>query len=62
MTITIDAWVLPLIGTFLAFFVAIYVTPSSRGDYDFGPLVGCIYLPLAGCASLVMWLVWSLAR
>lgn len=58
-TITIGAWALPLIGTIIAFGVAIYAIPKGGGDYNFAPLVGCAYLPLAGCASLAMWLMWA---
>lgn len=55
----VPAWVLPLIGTFVSFGVAIWAIPDGRGDYNFAPLVGCAYLPLAGCVSLAMWLAWA---
>lgn len=60
MTVTFGSWVLPLIGTIAAFSIAIYSIPDGRGDYNFAPLIGCAYLPLAGCASLAMWLAWAL--
>lgn len=60
MTFTISSWVLPLTGTIAAFAIAIYAIPDGRGDYNFAPLVGCAYLPMAGCTSLAMWLAWAL--
>ncbi len=61
MDITIPSWALPLVGSAVAFVVAFVAIPEGRGAYDFTPLIGCVYLPLAACVSLVFWLVWALS-
>lgn len=61
MTLVIDGWIIPTIITICSFIAAWAFTPSGGGDYDFSPLLGCVLLPLAGCVSLLAWLIWALA-
>lgn len=60
MMIEIPSWALPLVGTIAAFAIAIGAAPKGSGYLDFSPLVGCAFVLLAACASLAMWLIWSL--
>ena len=60
MTLTIGWWVAPAFITLAAVYVALRESPEQRGDYDFSPIVGCLYLAAALIVSLVSWLIWAL--
>lgn len=64
MTITLQAWWVPLALTVVLWLVALcWPSEPSHGDYDFGPaLVGAFRF--CGCviATLVFWLIYFMVR
>lgn len=58
MTITIGAWIIPLVLTLLAM-GAVFAKWPDGGRYGAGHLLGLYYLMIATILSLATWLIWA---
>lgn len=59
MTITVGAWIVPLLITIISIWIAFAETDTRSGGYLAGIEI-LFYLPLAVIVSLVSWLIWAL--